>query len=263
MNHLYINSTVVSHKQCPRCAEKGNDNHQDNLGVYSDGHSYCFACGFYVPVPSSIQSLKRQTETRTFISPNLSGDLADYNEYFISCTKILPTIALQWLTKYGISKQEALDHDLYYDKDSELLIFPIKDLSNNLVGFNARNFSGTGPKYISKGNLKEHPQYIWAPLTQTKVFTEDFVSAIKISRQFVACPIFGTKLHTNFLFPEWEESNHILWLDFDKAKESIKQTTRLRQFYPNIFSLITKKDPKEYSDKEINAFVLDCIARST
>lgn len=33
--------------QCPKCASNGADNSGDNLGVYDDGHSYCFSCQYF------------------------------------------------------------------------------------------------------------------------------------------------------------------------------------------------------------------------
>ena len=34
-------STFVSHEPCPNCGSR------DNLGVYDDGHTYCFGCQTY------------------------------------------------------------------------------------------------------------------------------------------------------------------------------------------------------------------------
>lgn len=39
-------SSVTHHEPCPNCRSEGRDKHGDNLAVYGDGHSYCFACGF-------------------------------------------------------------------------------------------------------------------------------------------------------------------------------------------------------------------------
>ena len=44
MNDSYI----LNHTQCPECAKQGRDNGHDNMGVYSDGHSWCWSCGFYM-----------------------------------------------------------------------------------------------------------------------------------------------------------------------------------------------------------------------
>lgn len=38
----------VDHKtQCPECAESGRDNSHDNLAVYEDGYSTCYACDYF------------------------------------------------------------------------------------------------------------------------------------------------------------------------------------------------------------------------
>ena len=43
----------VTHKaQCPRCASKGEDKNKDNLGIFDDGHTYCFKCQYYTPPTS-------------------------------------------------------------------------------------------------------------------------------------------------------------------------------------------------------------------
>lgn len=46
-----------------------------------------------------------------------------------------------------------------------------------------------------------------------------------------------------------------MWLDRDKAKESIRQSAWVRQYIPKTVTIITPKDPKCYTDEEINEFV--------
>lgn len=41
-------SKVISRKRCPKCAANGNDTSGNNLAVYDDGHSYCYACEYYI-----------------------------------------------------------------------------------------------------------------------------------------------------------------------------------------------------------------------
>lgn len=40
-------SKLLHYERCPRCAEEGRDTSEDNLGVYDDGHAYCFSCEYY------------------------------------------------------------------------------------------------------------------------------------------------------------------------------------------------------------------------
>lgn len=37
-----IQANIVRREQCPKCASEGRDNSNDNLVVYSDGHSFCY-----------------------------------------------------------------------------------------------------------------------------------------------------------------------------------------------------------------------------
>lgn len=56
-------SVCVSRKQCPECAANGRDNSKDNLAIYSDGHGFCFSCGYYGGIDGSHVSLpKRDTK---------------------------------------------------------------------------------------------------------------------------------------------------------------------------------------------------------
>jgi twinkle protein len=46
---MYSSSKLIRREQCPSCAKEGGDNHEDNLAVYDDGHSFCFKCNYYQP----------------------------------------------------------------------------------------------------------------------------------------------------------------------------------------------------------------------
>ena len=36
---------LIRKEQCPDCAKMGKDTSKDNLAIYSDGQTHCFACG--------------------------------------------------------------------------------------------------------------------------------------------------------------------------------------------------------------------------
>src|SRR4051812_2923839 len=40
-------SAFMYHRECPKCVEKGQDRGKNNLGVYDDGHTHCFSCGYH------------------------------------------------------------------------------------------------------------------------------------------------------------------------------------------------------------------------
>ena len=40
-------NTLLRKEQCPQCAERGKDTSKDNLCVYSDGQTHCYACDYH------------------------------------------------------------------------------------------------------------------------------------------------------------------------------------------------------------------------
>lgn len=40
-------SHAVDKRRCPECAKNGGDTSGDNLAIFDDGHTHCFACGYH------------------------------------------------------------------------------------------------------------------------------------------------------------------------------------------------------------------------
>jgi hypothetical protein len=89
------------------------------------------------------------------------------------------------------------------------------------------------------------------------VLCEDYLSAIKIGRNFNAIPLFGTFIPDK-LFLSLIPLQPIIkiWLDFNKAQTAIKQTNKGRQWIQSCSTIITEKDPKEYSTEEIQNLII-------
>ena len=51
-------SYVLEHRQCPKCAEEGRDNSQDNLAVYADGGEYCYSAHGIIKYSDTFKALK-------------------------------------------------------------------------------------------------------------------------------------------------------------------------------------------------------------
>lgn len=66
---------IVNQERCPKCAEEGKDTNGDNLCVYSDGGSYCHACGFTSSNDSSSTSHGQSTPRN---SNGLLGSLGNH-----------------------------------------------------------------------------------------------------------------------------------------------------------------------------------------
>jgi hypothetical protein len=118
----------------------------------------------------------------------------------------------------------------------------------NLENKLARNFSGYGAKYLSKG-VKPFLTY---GESDTLVLVEDVLSAIVVGRVYCASPMLGA-------IPLKETLTHlkrflrvVLWGDYDKAAENVVNARKLSERWGfNIEVVITKQDPKYYSSNEI------------
>ena len=198
----------------------------DANAEYSDGSSYCFSCRKYTP-PSF--RLKQQ------IVEEVRGEKS------LTLSPTLPLVAKQWLRKYGLTEQEtsAYGWNDYYD-----LCYPLPD-----GGWVCRGF-GKGWKYRVIG--KRTFPIFFNSSSQTIVFTEDIVSAIKVSRHSTAIPLLGCSVQTEHLTLANKYGKVFkLWLDPNKRKEAIQQCLRLRSLGVNITPIFSEADPKELSDKEI------------
>lgn len=245
-------SHVTSRKRCPRCRKEERDTSQDNLVCYSDGHSHCFACGFSIRA-SSIETLRSKLNTKeTPIGLSTSS-------LVLPLSYDLPPIARSWLSSYGITESEIIRERIAWNPEKESLVFPIYD-GEILVATNERYF-GTNqdhPKYYTSGRIHQYYQRMGTgPIC---CIVEDFVSAIKIARQFAAIPLFYSVVAKRLILNLVESYQTIyIWLDRDKAKESIKAAARCRQWIPNCGTIISEHDPKCYTDEEIREYIIAAL----
>lgn len=222
-------STCVYKEACPKCRDLGQDRHGDNLAVYSDGHKYCFKCGFTV-------------QANPFL--NSSRSVKKYNRNSNLITVPIKSKGYDWLLKYNITREE-VDNFFLWDENKEQLVYRNRDFTNT------RNF-----KYKVKAFCYgEKPYSIVGEVKPVKriVLVEDLVSAIKVSRHYNAVPLFGTTCPSEALKQLLRVSNIItVWLDKDVLKNALKlRSYAFKQGFSVVHLLRTDLDPKCYSDQEI------------
>ncbi len=236
---------MTTKSRCPKCAEKGKDNHGDNLITYPDGHSYCYACGYVIP-SSTTQKLRNKIQGTTTELQEITFP-SDIQE-------TLPEKAVRWVRKYGITQYELSKAKALWSEFRQLLIFPIRR-NSALVGWIGRYFGdGNYPKWIIKGNFKNEPFVLSAPkTTSTLVLVEDMISAIKVSRYTDAAPLFGATISiSNMLrYINLPYTRIVFWLDPDKQKEMLVFARCMSLFAKDIDVVFSSGDPKEHDDKEI------------
>lgn len=270
-------------EKCPRCHMEGR---KPVLARYSDGHAYCFWCGYYEAV-----STFKQIETKfggastsvehrrvldkmeippsTPVEPSLAQRpwLVKPMPDRLEDVAVSPE-ALMWLRKYSINAYEVQKNGLmWYEKDKQL-IFPYRNPRTRvLLGWQARCFAEAdikmGQKWLTYGPKADIMHVVNFDKIKDNgiiVAVEDIVSAIRVGRHFAAVPVFGSHVGLGLLTRIAVQSQKVcIWLDRDKADESRKTAARASQYIKDVYPIITEKDPKEYSDLEIWTTVRNAI----
>jgi hypothetical protein len=227
-------SHFLNNEPCPRCRRKGEDLKGDNLAIYSDGHKYCFKCGFY----RSGDAVQRYKEKE----PTEYKEL-DYPEV---CT--FSDECLSYLRQYGLTNDEIYkylngheDGYTYLDKD----FYFIRRLEKL-------------PKVLIYGKVVgNEPIFKSETETDTIVLVEDVLSAIKVSRVNDCCALLKTAIHDILLYRLAKDySNVILWLDADMYSHmTSKLLPKIKPYFNSVRVVMSNKDPKTFSTKEIKKFL--------
>lgn len=176
---------------------------------------------------------------------------------------------MDWLRKYDIGIQEAIQRKVRWSTSRQQLVF----LFGNSV-WQARNFNESArTKYFTQGEVNDHLPIYFAvppsdipdtvrarsllvvdgsPSTSVLFLVEDAVSAIKIARQFDAMPLLGSSIsHKKLARIEKFYNSVVFWLDADKFKEAQGLSTSAKLVGLNSRVVYTELDPKEYDNEFI------------
>lgn len=242
------NSHCTGHEPCPRCRSNGNDRGGDNLAVYSDGHKYCFRCG-YTLLSSGIERLQESTNT-----PSISITLpADVDEH-------LPRKARDFTDNYALTNHDITNNTILWSEHWQRLIFPYFD-DTGLLGWQGRYLGDENKaKWFSQGRLHEFIHLVGNQRSRVCVLTEDIVSAIKVSHntKVCACPIFGSHISMQRLLQLKQLFDKIIiWLDDDMKLKVVKYAQQAQSIGLPVATVFTSQDPKELSDTEIKKILND------
>ena len=162
-------STAVGKERCPSCTRGGGDWDGDNLVRYSDGHGYCFACGFYErgdgePVQDNNHNHKGGRRVAGELLP--TGD-------FVPLTK--RKINEDTCRKFGYHKAK-----LKSGKSAQ--VAPYFDSSGKLV---AQHIRDAEKNFIWLGSYKEGQlfgQHLWGEGGRRVIITEGEIDCMTISQ---------------------------------------------------------------------------------
>jgi len=215
---------------CPHCGSR------DNRAEYTNGF-WCFGCSKYDP-KNDTNSLRLRLNTK---SPQ------DVDNSQLETIQEIPMKAMQWLLKYNITLDEIKRYGIKWEPIRKLLV--LIERKNYWQG---RNFGFGKIKYMSSGNK---PLTIYGKGDKLLV-VEDVLSAIKIARLrqegYCATPLLGSSMSKQVVAQLSKQYDTVhIWLDRDKAKQSIRIRNNLREAGVTSRAIISALDPKEYNKEEI------------
>lgn len=235
-----LSNVVVQQTACPMCPSS------DAFTEYDDGHCKCYSCGYFVPAGRIVR-----------INPTKKKDSQIVSLPRDTCSD-LPVSALEWLSKYDISLQEAREHKFKWSDERQLLIFPIYGNDSSLLFWQGRYFGKENkPKYDSRGKKEDILHIISENKSEEIILTEDLLSAIKVGRLSASMPVWGSHITIDQfkrLFLRFSKVG--IWLDSDKFKDAIKYASIGSQL-GSTRVIYTDLDPKCYSDIQIRHFLGD------
>lgn len=247
-------SYVVSKGRCPECAKQGKDQSKDNLAVYSDGHSYCYSCGYHSGLGVVGRFRQRSSSTGTVDKPESRLYLPE------DCDVHYPTHALDWVEQYELTKVDLLNHNALWSESTQRLIFPIFG-DTGLLAYQGRYFGPPAPeggrsypKWHGHGDLKNTYNILGTNANKI-VLVEDVCSAIKLSKIIRVMPLYGSHVgidrfkRLRMLLGPFVEV--WVYLDPDKRKESVVEARRGELCGIKTRVIYSDKDPKEHSYKEL------------
>ena len=238
----------LKHESCPSCGSR------DNLGVWADGHKWCFGCGYYVPPTGGTAARIKFKLTK---ESEIVGKAIKMPS---DCSLNFPKEAKAWLDRYQIFHQDIVKHQIQWSERARGIVLPINNKEGQPIFYQIRRFD-MQPKYLTFGRTELDKQLpIFGVENQdiknvdTVVVVEDYISAIRVSYVAHCMPLFGSHLNLQTAAAlSRKYKNLIIWLDADKYTEAVKFYNQYCYLFEGCVALRTTMDPKQYAHYEITA----------
>jgi twinkle protein len=155
-------SKVINRKRCPACAAQGNDTSGNNLAVYDDGHSYCYACKFYIKGTKT--SMETVVETTVVDTAFRTGQ-----PVALQHRRITEKTARRYGYMTGVNNSEI---ENFYNAEGQLQAQHIR--------YNGKNFAWIG----NTNNLQFYGQHLFSGGGKRICITEGAIDCLTMDQVF-------------------------------------------------------------------------------
>lgn len=240
---LYMPSRFIRHESCPQCGSK------DNLGVWDDGHKYCFGCKYQEG---------GKVDIRTVFSGKPPEDYK-MQDFPYDASEEMPFEPLSWMLKCGLTFTLQREYGIQWSSSRKMLCWKIKGLKGTIIGWQGRCFAKDAKtKYFTQGKIHEDICILSSdfPMKDVVVLVEDYISAIRVAQYYPAMPLFGCTCSVSTLNALSKRfKNIVVWLDADKLDNARKIGLNASMVWLKSNVVYTPKDPKEYTATEIETML--------
>jgi hypothetical protein len=242
--------------ECPENCGSG-----EKLSVNHSIKSYwcnCYRCGF---ADSEFKGAQSLAELKRINDLNEAAATIELTlELPKDFTNDIPLHGRIWLYGGGISEPTWSKYNIGYSKYLDRVILPVYDDSGNLEWYQCRALhSGQKPKYLQPARDRSKVMFRVGPSggdDKRVVLVEDILSAIRVGQHIPTRSLLGTKITDSQASELAEYSRVITWLDSDRAgRQGSYKIRRTLSLITDVGDIVTEKDPKELSDKEIRNYL--------
>jgi len=162
----------------------------------------------------------------------------------------LPLLTRRWWFKSGLNVSE---YEMAGIKmlDGNKFTIPLY-CEGNLTGLAIRPMKDTLPKWLMLGSKNVSPFTQTNPGNDTLILTEDYLSALRLSRYYSTLPLLGISLNDKVfsLITKWNKAGRkvVIWLDNDslQVKQNAKQIYKKLEQFVKCGIVLIEKEPKHF-----------------